>query len=155
MATRIAVGYTVDTETGSPLVTLSDPKCGICASYVHWGGGPERMLPFLRTWYDTRDKVKALVAGGSMSSMLTRETWESRSRPLLDATASPLRDEQGFLRYENDRDPQPLYHSERGEKRCSPVTDSRPPSQWGQIMDIEHIYVMVSSTQHWNHIAID
>ena len=150
MATRIAVGYTVDRPSELTGMVLTD----ICASYVHWGDGPDRMLPFLRTWFDTRDKVKALVDGGSMSEIRTRKTWDS-GKCLYDSEGNFLRDERGFLRYENDREPQPLYHSERGEKRCSPVIDSRPPSQWGQIMDIEHIYVMVSSTEHWNHIAID
>ena len=150
MATRIAVGYTVDRPSELTGMVLTD----ICASYVHWGGGPDRMLPFLRTWFDTLDKVKALVDGGSMSEIRTRKTWDS-GECLYDSEGNFLRDEQGFLRYENDRAPQPLYHVERCERRCNPITDSRPPSQWGQIMDIEHIYVMVSSTQHWDHIAIE
>ena len=146
MATRIAIGYTIDNPSASK-------RSLICAAYVHWGDSPDRMLPRLRNWFDTRDKVKALVDGGSMSEIRTRKTWDS-GNCLYDCEGNFLRDEQGFLRYENDRDPQPLYHSERGDW-FAPVTDVRPPSQWGEIMDIEHIYVMVSSTQHWNHIAID
>ena len=55
-----------------------------------------------------------LIDGGSMSSLRTRSTWDHDS-VLYDEDGNPMKDSEGFHMYENDRDPQPLYHSERGD----------------------------------------
>lgn len=49
-----------------------------------------------------------------MSSLRTRGTWNHES-PLRDDEGEYIHDAAGYLMYENDRDPQPLYHSERGD----------------------------------------
>ncbi len=55
-----------------------------------------------------------LIDGGSMSSLRTRGTWD-HSSALRDENGEYIHDAAGYLKYENDREPQPLYHSERGD----------------------------------------
>jgi hypothetical protein len=68
------------------------PSGKVRAVYCHWDGYPSHQLPILKEHYNSLPKVRALVKPGSMSSLRTSQIWES------DAT----------------RDPQPLYHHERG-----------------------------------------
>lgn len=68
------------------------PDGSIRAVYCHWGGSPTNQLPILWKHYNAVAKVKKLIAPGSMSSLRTAETWT-----------------------EETRDPQPLYHKERGD----------------------------------------
>lgn len=68
------------------------PSGKVRAVYCHWDGSPSHQLPILKEHYNSLPKVRALVKPGSMSSLRTSQIWES------DAT----------------RDPQPLYHHERG-----------------------------------------
>lgn len=68
------------------------PSGKIRSVYCHWDGYPSHQLPILKERYGSVRKVQALIRPGSMSSLQTSETWEPK----------------------NTRDPQPLYHSERG-----------------------------------------
>ena len=94
MATRSAVGYYLPGGTK------------VKASYVHWGGSPSDRLPLLNEHFTNLEEVEALVKPGSMSCLMTRSMW-SNSPYLKDEDGTPLYDEQGFMRYENDREPQP------------------------------------------------
>ena len=100
MGTRSAIGYQL--QSGR-----------IKAVYCHWDGYPKHHLPILIKHYNTLDKAKALIKPGSMSSLRTREIWESG--PLLKILGSHVKDPEGFLMYDRDREPQPLYYSERGD----------------------------------------
>ena len=86
----------------------------VVSVYCHWDGYLEGNGRTLVKHYQNRDDVKALIDGGGMSSLRTRQTWESGSM-LRDEKGEYLYDQDGNIRLENDRDPQPLYHSERGE----------------------------------------
>jgi len=86
----------------------------VVSVYCHWDGYPEGNGRTLNKYYTDRDDVKELIDGGSMSSLRTRSTWNS-GKILKDEDGEYLRDAEGYLRCENDRDPQPQYHSERGE----------------------------------------
>jgi hypothetical protein len=96
MATRSAIGY-------------AQPSGRIRAVYCHWDGSPTHQLPILQEHYGTLRKVQALIRPGSMSSLRTTETWESDySR---DTNGNP-----SFIAPRTHlRDPQPLYHHERGK----------------------------------------
>jgi hypothetical protein len=95
MATRSAIGYAL-------------PSGKVRAVYCHWCGNPEHQLPVLTEHYTTTRKVQALIRPGSMSSLHTDETWASDYQ----------RDAEGRADFDaprtNRRDPQPLYHHERG-----------------------------------------
>jgi len=86
----------------------------VVSVYCHWDGYPEGNGRTLNKYYTDRDDVKELIDGGSMSSLRTRSTWNS-GKILKDEDGEYLRDAEGYLRCENDRDPQPQYHSERGD----------------------------------------
>lgn len=90
------------------------PDHTVVSVYCHWDGYPEFNGKQLVQHYQNREDVKALIDGGSMSSLRTRETWE-RNSPLKDENGEYIHDSEGFIMSENDRDPQPLYHAERGE----------------------------------------
>lgn len=84
------------------------------SSYCHWDGYVEHNGKILVEHYQNREDVQELIDGGSMSSLRTRGSWNHDS-PLRDENGEYIHDAAGYLRYENDREPQPLYHSERGE----------------------------------------
>lgn len=69
------------------------PNGHVRSVYCHWDGYPEHNGRILNTHYTQREDVEQLIAGGDISSLRTRQTWES-----------------------NDREPQPLYYTERGEE---------------------------------------
>ena len=83
------------------------------SSYCHWDGYPEFNGKILVKYYQNREDVKELIDGGSMSSLRTRQTWNS-GKTLIDENGNLIKDSEGNIMVENDRDPQPLYHSERG-----------------------------------------
>lgn len=93
-------------------IELSDGS--VLSSYCHWNGYPEYNGKILVTHYQNREDVQELIDGGSMSSLRTRSTWTSGSS-LKDEKGNFIHDADGFMMSENDRDPQPLYHSERGD----------------------------------------
>jgi hypothetical protein len=74
-------------------IGYASPKGYVTAAYCHWDGNPEHHVPILTRRYGSKPKVQALIKPGSMSSLETTGTWDP------DAT----------------RDPQPLYHAERGQ----------------------------------------
>jgi len=109
MATRSAIGYL-------------QPSGSVRAVYCHWDGYPSHQLPILEEFYDTLDKVKALIKPGSMSCLRTAQTWSDESR-----------------------DPQPLYHHERGDLGIKPITSGKPLITWFKNHDCEYLYVFDGS----------
>lgn len=68
------------------------PSGKVKAVYCHWDGNPSHQLPILEAHYNSLPKVRALIKPGSMSSLRTKHKWNGEQR-----------------------DPQPLYHHERGD----------------------------------------
>ena len=128
MATRSAIGY-------------RKPDGSVRAVYCHWDGYPENQLPILRKHYNTLRKVQALIRPGSMSALRTRQVWDSGDA-IKDANGYH-RDSEGYLCYVNDRDPQPLYHTERGDGRDAegPLTSQYPRNMWFCQHDCEYLYI--------------
>ena len=141
MATRSAIGYRQ--QSGA-----------VRAVYCHWDGYPEHHLPILRKRYNTLRKVMALIRPGSMSSLRTRQKWDNYGEPIEDANGY-TRDLEGYVMYTNDREPQPLYHTERGEKikDCGPRVSHFPRNLWFHQHDCEHLYVFEPSTNEWTHLS--
>ena len=139
MGTRSAIGYQL-------------PSGRIKAVYCHWDGHPKHHLPILIGHYNTLDKAKALIKPGSMSSLRTRETWDSELPASATKDFNYVRDDEGFLMYDNDREPQPLYHHERGDGPWN-ATDgdyADPPNvnasitaaiKWWRDSFCEHMYI--------------
>jgi len=133
MATRSAIGYAL-------------PSGKVRAVYCHWDGYPSHQLPILEEHYPTLSKVRELIRPGSMSALRTRETWAS----------DYPRDTAGKADFDaprtNLRDPQPLYHHERGSGPWSAgdgsgygdppstVLDADAPAHW-RVRDCEHLYI--------------
>jgi len=101
MGTRSRIGYEL-------------PDHSVVSVYCHWDIYPEGNGKILVQHYLNRKDVQELIDGGSMSSLRTRGTWD-HSSPLRDEDGEYICDAAGYLKYENDREPQPLYHSERGD----------------------------------------
>ncbi len=96
-------------------IGIEMPDHSVVSVYCHWDNYPEHTGRILIQHYQNREDVQELIDGGSMSSLRTRNTWESNAT-LRDENGEYLHDEEGNLMSENDRDPQPLYHTERGEE---------------------------------------
>ena len=146
MSTRSAIGYL-------------QPSGSVRAVYCHWDGYPSHQEPILKKHYNTTAKVKALVKPGFMSSLRTRDTWETYGESaLVDSNGDYIRDSEGLLRKEGDREPQPLYHHERAHfyqpndtrpmasDFCQPAdtrpkTSGRPLDFWFKERDCEYLYV--------------
>ena len=90
------------------------PDHSVVSAYCHWDGYVEHNGKILVEYYQNREDVQDLIDGGSMSTLRTRGTWDDSS-PLRDESGEYICDAAGYLKYENDREPQPLYHSERGD----------------------------------------
>ena len=140
MGTRSAIGY-------------RQPSGAVRAVYCHYDGYPSHQLPILRKRYNTLRKVQALIRPGSMSSLRCRDTWGPRGELMVDAVGDPLRDIEGFVMYTNDRAPQPLYHSERGERGTGPRVSHFPRNLWFCQHNCEHLYIFEPSTNEWTHQA--
>ena len=125
MATRSAIGY-------------RKPDGSVRAVYCHWDGYPEHQLPILKKHYNGIRKIQALIRPGSMSSLRTRQLWEHSN--VLSEDGIHLRDDEGSTRYVNDRDPQPLYHYERGDAE-KPITSHWPRNEWFHSHDCEYVYI--------------
>jgi hypothetical protein len=95
-------------------IGIEMPDHTVVSVYCHWDGYPEFNGKHLVQQYSDREDVQELIDGGSMSSLRTRETWNPGST-LKDENGQYIQDTEGFIMYENDREPQPLYHSERGD----------------------------------------
>jgi hypothetical protein len=96
-------------------IGIEMPDHTVVSVYCHWDGYVEGNGKTLVEYYQNRDDVQELIDGGSMSALRTRSTWNSGSM-LRDGNGEYIRDDQGYIMSEGDRDPQPQYHSERGEE---------------------------------------
>ena len=141
MGTRSAIGYKL-------------PNGDIKASYCHWDGYPGHQLPILVKHYQTLEQVEALVAPGSMSLLRTRQNGWNYSEAIKDKDGNFLRDEEGLTRYKDEREPQPVYHHERGDG-MEPITSNYPANCWDELMDIEHLYVFHPEHSYWEHVEQD
>lgn len=127
---------------------------GLRAVYCHWDGYPEHHLPILERHYRSAAKAAALIRPGDISCLRTRSTWE-HSSAIRDADGNVVTDTEGYWRHENDRDAQPLYYHERGERDIKPrrfatVDDL---AQWADGSGCEHVYVFVPR-HGWRHAAL-
>ena len=68
--------------------------------YHHWDGYPEWLGRILKQHYNTPAAINKLIDGGDMSSCYSDTGWD----------------------YDEKREPQPCYYSERGE-HCPPRLD--------------------------------
>jgi hypothetical protein len=101
MGTRSRIGYEL-------------PDHSVVSVYCHYDGYVEHNGRILVEHYQNRDDVQDLIDGGSMSSLRVTHTWESSV--LRDETGDIIRDENDNWKYSHTREPQPLYHTERGEE---------------------------------------
>ena len=90
------------------------PDHTVVSVYCHWDGYVEHNGKILVEHYQNREDVQELIDGGSMSTLRTRGQWNSSA--LRDENGEWISDAAGYLMYDDDREPQPLYHSERGEE---------------------------------------
>ena len=95
-------------------IGIEMPDHTVVSVYCHWDGYVEHNGKILVEHYQNREDVQELINGGSMSTLRTRGSWNIDS-PLRDEKGEYIHDAAGYLMYENDREPQPLYHSDRGE----------------------------------------
>jgi hypothetical protein len=102
MATRSRIG-------------IEMPDHSVVSVYCHWDGYVEHNGKILVQNYQNREDVQELIDGGGISSLRTRGDW-NHSSPLKDENGEYICDAAGYLTYENDREPQPLYYTERGEE---------------------------------------
>ena len=100
MGTRSRIGYEL-------------PDHSIVSTYCHYDGYLEGNGRILAEHYQNREDVKELIDGGSMSSLRVNTTWESSA--VRDDSGNIVRDADDNWVYSNTREPQPLYHSERGD----------------------------------------
>jgi hypothetical protein len=96
-------------------IGIEMPDHTVVSVYCHWDNYPSGTGKILVEHYQNRDDVMELIDGGSMASLRTRGTWD-HSSPLRDENGEYISDAAGYLKYENDREPQPLYYTERGEE---------------------------------------
>lgn len=101
MGTRSRIGYEL-------------PDHSVVSVYCHWDGYPDWTGKQLVEHYQNRDDVKELIDGGSMSSLRTTHLWVTAA--VRDEEGQIVTDENGNWIYSPTRDPQPLYHTERGEE---------------------------------------
>ena len=115
MSTRSAIGYQM-------------PSGRIKAVYCHWDGHPDIKEKELKKYKDKRS-VMNLINKGNMSSLETTTTWSS----------------SGANYKEGAREPQPLYHSERGDRwaKCKPRVSisKREAIRFWSGWDCEYLYV--------------
>ena len=96
-------------------IGIEMPDHTVVSVYCHWDGYVEHNGKILVEHYQNREDVQELIDGGSMSSLRTRGTWEL-TNILRDDRGEYITDCEGNIMSENDRAPQPLYHSERGDE---------------------------------------
>ena len=96
-------------------IGIEMPDHTVVSVYCHWDGYPEHNGKILVEHYLNREDVQELIDGGGISSLRTRGTWDYESI-LRDENGEYICDAAGYLKYENDREPQPLYYTERGEE---------------------------------------
>jgi hypothetical protein len=96
-------------------IGIEMPDHTVVSVYCHWDGYPEHNGRILVNHYNDRDAVKELIDGGGISSLRTRQTWDNYSA-IRDDKGEYITDDDGYMMYEDDREPQPLYYTERGEE---------------------------------------
>jgi hypothetical protein len=101
MGTRSRIGYEL-------------PDHSVVSVYCHWDGYPDWTGKQLVEHYQNRNDVKELIDGGSMSSLHTTHLWVTAA--VRDENGEIVKDENDNWIYSPTRDPQPLYHTERGEE---------------------------------------
>ena len=126
MSTRSAIGYVM-------------PSGRIKAVYCHWDGHPDTKEKELKKYKD-KTAVVQLIKKGSMSSLETKATW--------------LTGGNGY--FAEAREPQPLYHMERGENwsQCKPriSLSKREAIKFWSGMDCEYLYVF--TPEGWKTFTI-
>jgi hypothetical protein len=95
-------------------IGIEMPDHSVVSVYCHWDNYPAGTGKTLVEHYQNREDVQELIDGGSMSTLRTRGQWNSSV--LRDEDGEYIHDAAGYLTYDNDREPQPLYYSERGEE---------------------------------------
>lgn len=96
-------------------IGIEMPDHTVVSVYCHWDGYVEHNGRILVEHYLNREDVEELIDGGGISSLRTRQTWDNFSS-LRDENGEYICDDEGYMMYENDREPQPLYYTERGEE---------------------------------------
>ena len=126
MSTRSAIGYVM-------------PSGRIKAVYCHWDGHPDIKEKELKKYKD-KTAVVQLIKKGNMSSLETRSTWLTG----------------GLGYFAEAREPQPLYHKERGDSwsQCKPriSLSKREAIKFWSRMDCEYLYVF--TPDGWKTFAI-
>ena len=126
MSTRSAIGYVM-------------PSGRIKAVYCHWDGEPRIKEKELKQYKD-KTSVVQLIKKGSMSSLETRSTW--------------LTGGNGY--FAEAREPQPLYHKERGDSwsQCKPriSLSKREAIKFWSGWDCEYLYVF--TPEGWKTFTI-
>ena len=126
MSTRSAIGYVM-------------PSGRIKAVYCHWDGEPRIKEKELKKYKD-KTAVVQLIKKGNMSSLETRSTWLSGADGI----------------YAEPREPQPLYHKERGDSwsQCKPriSLSKREAIKFWSGMDCEYLYVF--TPEGWKTFTI-
>lgn len=116
----------------------------VTAVYCHAEGQPEHQLPILLRKYKSKPRVKALLKPGSISSLETDQFWDS----------------------DTVREPQPLYHQERGDgpwNKDGATPYSQPPRTSTSLDDAkalwkrrgcEHLYLLRPG-YGWQHYPLN
>lgn len=97
-------------------IGIEMPDHSVVSVYCHWDGYPEHNGKILVKHYQNREDVQELIDGGGISSLRTRQNGWGLPNSLKDENGEYIFDDNGYMRYENDREPQPLYYTERGEE---------------------------------------
>ena len=113
-------------------IGLELPNGNIYSVYHHWDGYPEWLGRILKQHYNTDAAVKKLIDGGDMSSCYSDTGWY----------------------YDEKRDPQPCYYSERGED-CPPRTDATIQEYFANANSWEEYCYIYTTFGEWLCFEID
>jgi hypothetical protein len=94
-------------------IGIEMPNHSVVSVYCHYDGYVEHNGKILVEHYQNRDDVQELIDGGSMSSLRSEHLWETKA--VRDENNDIVRDEHENWVYAPTRNPQPLYHTERGD----------------------------------------
>ena len=108
------------------------PNGNIYSVYHHWDGYPEWLGRILKQHYNTDAAVKKLIDGGDMSSCYSDTGWD----------------------YDEKRDPQPCYYSERCED-CPPRTDATIQEYFANANSWEEYCYIYTTFGEWLCFEID
>ena len=116
MGTRARIGIQFDDKS-------------VLSVYHHWDGYPSWLGRILKTHYNTKEKVSALIDGGDMSCCWTKERWSKVGEP-------------GGVTNEDDNYG-PQYYSQRGEE-CPPRLDKNLDEYLADNGDEEYAYMFTN-----------